>query len=110
MDTNFNKTIELIMRILIILPFVIIPIIWSNLPEEMSFYMGLSNNLLFSKVLVLFIIPIINFLIYIFFYLLSKNKYINNGVSFFNRKYNYLRLVISSILFVYFIFIIIINY
>lgn len=110
MATNSNKIIEVILVIEVILPFIIIPIIWKSLPMELSFHWGLSNKYAFPKTVVLFSIPVVNTLIWLFFLLLSKNKYINDGVSFFNRKYHYMRLAISSLLFVYFIIIVLINY
>lgn len=110
MGLNTNRIIEIVLIVEIVLPFVMIPFVWGNLPNELDFHWGLSDAYIFPKSMILFGIPVMNAIIWLFFLLLSKNKYINDGISFFNRKYHFLRLALSSILFAYFVIVILINY
>ena len=97
---------EWIFVLLLVLPFLITGFFWNMFPAEINIIWNISGDAgqSVSKEIALLMIPVFNIIIYSLFYLMPQIYPKKDRYMLFKKSYQTLRIVISSVLFLMFVF------
>jgi uncharacterized membrane protein len=94
MKTKEYLKSEGLIIVIILLPFIIIPLFWNKIPEQVPMHWNIHNEVdsYGSKGVGLFILPIMNFVFYFLFLVIPKIDPRKTNIALFKSTYKALRL------------------